>query len=316
MALAVGSDHYTPPVSVVQLRRRMAMLPALYAMPGDAILVVDNIPDTEICQLEHFAELKSDVDIFHPYDKDIDWSAYRANPWGWNHQIARFLHENCPGLTGIPDRTSIDTLRKLAHRSTTIDILTAIPPEYRRKIYMPLCLNNIGDVMNYCSNHQDIFIKAPWSSSGRGIIRTAGMSAEQVEQWSRGIIRSQGSVLVEHAYNKVLDFATEWNIENGVATFLGVSVFHTSNRGKYQGNITGSQQYLMDVIMESAPRFGMDVINTQRSALQSVIGDKYNGPLGIDMMVCQEGDIHPCVEINLRHTMGSIIINNRINHES
>ena len=122
--------------------------------------------------------------------------------------------------------------------------------------------------------------------------------------------------MVEHAYNKVLDFATEWNIENGVATFLGVSVFHTSNRGKYQGNITGSQQYLMDVIMESAPRFGMDVINTQRSALQSVIGDKYNGPLGIDMMVCQEGDIHPCVEINLRHTMGSIIINNRINHES
>ena len=72
----------------------------------------------------------------------------------------------------------------------------------------------------------------------------------------------------------------------------------------------------MDVIMESAPRFGMDVINTQRSALQSVIGDKYNGPLGIDMMVCQEGDIHPSVEINLRHTMGSIIINNRINHES
>ena len=43
-------------------------------------------------------------------------------------------------------------------------------------------------------------------------------------------------------------------------------------------------------------------------AIQNVLTDGYEGPLGIDMLVTSQGIIHPCVEINLRNTMGSILI--------
>ena len=48
-------------------------------------------------------------------------------------------------------------------------------------------------------------------------------------------------------------------------------------------------------------------------ALHEVIGHQYTGPFGVDMMILAKSDgngflIHPCVEINLRHTMGHVAI--------
>jgi hypothetical protein len=48
-------------------------------------------------------------------------------------------------------------------------------------------------------------------------------------------------------------------------------------------------------------------------ALHRVIGDHYVGPLGVDMMILSKPDsqgfsVHPCVEINLRRTMGHVAI--------
>ncbi len=44
--------------------------------------------------------------------------------------------------------------------------------------------------------------------------------------------------------------------------------------------------------------------------LPLVLGNGYEGPLGVDMMVCGDGGsdcwIAPCVEINLRYTMGFV----------
>lgn len=34
----------------------------------------------------------------------------------------------------------------------------------------------------------------------------------------------------------------------------------------------------------------------------------YSGPFGIDMMVLNGGKIHPCVELNLRGTMGHVAL--------
>lgn len=40
-----------------------------------------------------------------------------------------------------------------------------------------------------------------------------------------------------------------------------------------------------------------------------MIGTDYAGYLGVDMMICREGEnflVHPCVEINLRMNMGVV----------
>jgi hypothetical protein len=46
-----------------------------------------------------------------------------------------------------------------------------------------------------------------------------------------------------------------------------------------------------------------------QDVLQKMIGTDYAGYLGVDMMICREGEnflVHPCVEINLRMNMGVV----------
>jgi hypothetical protein len=50
--------------------------------------------------------------------------------------------------------------------------------------------------------------------------------------------------------------------------------------------------------------------------LQKLLDGNYNGPLGVDLMIIKKEEalrLHPCVEINLRNTMGHIalLINER-----
>lgn len=288
-ALASGSPYYTPPRSVVRMRAENALLPSTYARGDDAILVLDDI-DVSQCN----------VRVLHP-DDPIDWETYEADPWGWNHQIAHLLSVHCPGTRGIPSTEWLDALRSLSHRRTTISFLAEMPTP---GIEPPIEFKSVQDAMVHYDSHPRLFVKAPWSSSGRGILFTPDISREQTEQWIRGAIRSQGSVMVESAYDRILDFATEWLIEDGIPHFLGVSVFRTSSRGKYHGNIHGTQAELWDMI----PGMTSDIVVRQKEAIRRVIADRYHGPLGIDMLATTTGTIHPCVEINLRNTMGSILI--------
>ena len=291
-ALASASPYYTLPESVRRLRMSKARLPEMYAGHDDAILLMDGA-DPE-------PDRPSSCTLLTP-DMDIEWSRYIASPWGWNAQIACSLTASCPGLRGIPSAGRIDRLRKLAHRRTTINFLKAYEVQ---DISLPLELDDYDTAVEFYHKHPNIFLKAPWSSSGRGVMRTDDLKPMHVEPWMRGIIRSQGSVMVEPIYDKALDCATEWTMRNGKAAFLGVSVFEASGRGKYHRNIEAGQLSLWNMIGVLTP----EVIEKQRHALQSVIGSDYDGPLGIDMLVTSAGTLHPCVELNLRHTMGSILI--------
>ena len=110
--------------------------------------------------------------------------------------------------------------------------------------------------------------------------------------------------MVEPIYEKILDCATEWIMSGGKATFLGVSVFEASGRGKYHRNIKANQLSLWNMIGVLTQQ----VIDKQRYALQSVIGTDYDGPVGIDMLLTSTGTLHPCVELNLRRTMGHVAL--------
>lgn len=80
-------------------------------------------------------------------------------------------------------------------------------------------------------------VKAPWSSSGKGIlfIPKGQMTCKEEEVLS-GILRKQGYVMVEKRLNRVLDFAMEFEMDRLFhLNFLGYSVFQTSRRGEYEG---------------------------------------------------------------------------------
>lgn len=294
-ALAANNQNYTPPRRVADLRRKMALFPLSYAGPKDALLVIDDIPLPD----------RTDIPIFRIGSPDClkkgDWSEYKASPWGWNRNIASLLRRHCPGLQGIPSENQIAYIRELSHRRTTIPMLAhmAMPG-----IDFPLEFLDPDEAISFYNKERNLFLKAPWSSSGRGVMRTDDLEPKHVEPWIRGVIARQGSVMAEPIYDKILDCATEWEMLDGDARFLGVSVFETSRRGKYHGNVTAIQSELWDMIGVLTE----DVIENQREALTRVADHRYNGPLGIDMLVTREGLLHPCVEINFRNTMGSILI--------
>ena len=127
--------------------------------------------------------------------------------------------------------------------------------------------------------------------------------------------------MVEPYYHKVKDFAMEFSSDGeGTLTFEGLSLFHTQN-GAYTGNLllTGREalsrlSHFVDPALLTAVRARIT------ETLGPLLSGRYRGPVGVDMMVCsaQSGAedspeprtplLHPCVEVNLRRTMGHVAL--------
>lgn len=306
-ALAAKSDFYTPPRSVATLRDRNALFPATYAKEGDAILILDPAGSGDLSRLPwHDTATRKGLETIVLTEKETgrDFSDFTACPWGWNRVIRRFLADNFPSLRGVPDTGAIERITALSHRRTTIAMHRLMRCSLTDGIGEPREFLDTEEAMAAFREERDMFFKMPWSSSGRGIIRTDDLTERHVEPWVRGAIANQGSVMGETALDKKLDFATEWVCGNGEVRFMGYSVFETSRRGKYKRNIDATQSDLLDMIREAAPGFGNDMIELQRDAIAEVVAPGYSGPLGIDMLATRDGRINPCVEMNLRMTMG------------
>ena len=124
--------------------------------------------------------------------------------------------------------------------------------------------------------------------------------------------------MVEPLYTKVKDFGMEFFSDGeGHVTYLGLSLFHTSN-GAYTGNIIATEQAKREIISHYLPTPLLDETQLRIcQGLGSMFKDKYCGPFGIDMMVVKDVQrstsnvqylLHPCVEINLRRTMGHVTL--------
>ena len=300
-ALASGASFYTPPKRVEQLRKAGQLLPEAWADSEDVILVDDLnglISDFELVSWDSLEQLFKD----HP-DLIVE-------PWGWNPALVRKFRDHGVPSSKLPDERNILRIRELAHRRTTITLVdkwnelvdechqTDIPEE----------LTSIEDCMMFYRSNFGCWLKAPWSSSGRGVINTAAdMTDELVEQWCRGILRRQGSVMGETAALKKSDYATEWRIQKGTVYFLGLSCFTTSNRGKYISNEILSQIQIKERFDSESVLKIDTVVDLQEKILGQVVTG-YEGLLGIDMIVEGNGSLRPFVEMNLRRTMGMLHI--------
>ena len=118
----------------------------------------------------------------------------------------------------------------------------------------------------------------------------------------------------EVALDKVQDFAMLYESDGcGHVTFVGYSLFHTnSSLTSYSSNVLMTDD---EIVAHLSGISGLDtgLFHTTEtavgSALAEIVGDVYSGPLGVDMMIYCTGTemlINPCVEINLRRTMGFV----------
>lgn len=324
-ALSCPGDNYNPPASVVRLRKDMALFPASYARRNDAIVLVDNIDEDilkqspyhgiaeqkrlSIVKLNDLGQFLKERNLSPEEVNFLNYENDRILPWGWNLSLRKLLLGCGVPSSMLKSCADIAEIRRLAHRRTIIP--------FQREMARRLPGLNIIEAREFIDEEKAIdfaeenpgaYFKMPWSSSGRGVICAQGMSAKKLREWIHGAITRQGCVIGEHGYDRIADFATEWICANGNARFVGLSWFSTSAKGHYLHNELLSHEEIDENIRLASPLWSHNIIDTQREALNSVIAPYYNGPLGIDMLTDKDGSINPCVEINLRMTMGMATI--------
>lgn len=298
-ALASGLNFYTPPAKIKAMRARMALLPAQWAHRDEAILLLDTPPVSIDALPDYLTARNKHLKIFSPEEPLGDIPDLYPTPWGWNLALRQLLLSSGIPETNLPSRESIGKLRTLSHRRTA-----SLFNAHMGSPHIATELKSVEEVALYTSENPRAWLKAPWSSSGRGIINCADLEPRHILPWARGIIRRQGAVMAEHPADRILDFATEWTCKEGEAVFEGLSVFNTSSRGKYHGNLLLGQPELEAIIKEAAPTWSGQIIENQKEALEALVAPHYTGPLGIDMIAERSGEIRPCIELNLRMTMG------------
>jgi len=308
LALAANLSNFTAPHAGRQLRADLGFIPAIWAAANDFVLV-ENVEDAE----RRFLRLTR-----RPFGRFIakellcklQFSA--VDVWGWDLAIRAYLLRWGVDAAVMPTVTQIDAIRQLSHRRYAMQLL--------ERLQMPGTIGRSCEtdqmemIADRLQSGEHLVVKAPWSSSGRGVRFMEGDMNIYDNGWVRHVIEKQGSVMVEPYYNKVKDFGMEFVSDGiGIVSYVGLSLFQTSN-GAYTGNILASEDEKEHMISRY---ISVDLLKAIRQKICTLMGvllkDRYAGAFGIDMMVVRRDDgdgflLHPCVEINLRRTMGHVAI--------
>lgn len=323
IALASNLEHFTAPHAGRELRHDLGFLPALWAGRGSLVLVDDVGAAREAL---HRLGLATDAVIV---DAQTLGGMLRHNdlqpeivPWGWDVALRQSLKGAGIGVGSLPSNARLNVIRQLSHRAWASEHLLKPLLGVEGTVGRAEVLPDTAAVRAYLSRCHDIVLKAPWSSSGRGIRYVSDVEAlgggephgltPHLEGWVRNIVNRQGCVMGEPYYNKVLDFGMEFESDgDGAVTYRGLSLFDTVN-GAYAGNVIDDEGSKLSFLSRYLP---LSLVNTVRARAVELLSEAfagiYAGPFGIDMMVVRAARslaLHPCVELNLRMTMGHVAL--------
>lgn len=220
---------------------------------------------------------------------------YRIVPWGWDLVIKKQLQK-----AGVPENllmsdADISHIRKLQHRSTALPL----QPDVRE-------CHSFEEIESGLACHGNIVLKSPLSGSGRGLRWINGSFVENDRFWIARQLQHHKSIILEPRRDVVHDFALEYLATDHGLVFVGYSLFDTRN-GVYRGNFMLSDEEIAQRIV-SFP--GVDLARTKAIVddYLSSVTSQYRGPLGVDLMLCREGERYSIkvAEINFRHTMGLV----------
>lgn len=311
LALAAGSSSFTPPAAALRLAASGAGLPMWYASRGDYVLA----DDTHRPYFESLGEMfnfPASI-VGRSPESGID----RCVPWGWSAYASRLLHDAGCADCALPDSLFIDNVRRLSHRRISIEVYRHLHALAKALPYplppVPVEVRDIAEIQKRLAVGDHLFLKSPLSGSGRGILDTATAPVRQILRLASGVIRHQGSIVMEQALDKRCDFAMLFDMIDGRARFVGYSCFFNAGYSAYAGNLLMPDEDLAAFICShGVDRQWLDATrDAVGETLTRLVGTGYSGALGVDMMVYTDGrlgcpSIAPCVEVNLRMTMGRV----------
>lgn len=318
LALASDLDYFTPPRVAQRMHSDLGFLPALWAKDGDAVLV-DDVDFAEKAykrvtnRMGKYGSKGAKV-TFITRDVLRSLAFDGIDPWGWNAPLRNYLIAKGVPLSALPSLETLSDIRLLSHRSTALRLLGMV--RGRGMVGEMKECNSIGDVVSTVEKYGKAVLKAPWSCSGRGVrfVTPDSLGGDNLSGWVRNMLTRQGGLMVEPQYNKVKDFGMEFEaLPDGSVSYLGLSLFKTVN-GAYTGNILATERAKEEMISRYVPGVMLKRIRTRMaSACEKLIAGAYVGHFGVDMMVVARKDkegfsVHPCVEMNMRRTMGHVAL--------
>lgn len=309
-ALAAADPHYCPSDVARRLAVAWGELPILWAEQGDAVW----LPDGATAQGAEAAaqagiRLVRKTDLKPAFWEQVD----RIEPWGWDLTLRQQLRRAGAPERLLPADAELGAVRRLSSRATTARVL----PLLRRRLEergVPtagesVIAESMTDVERFLQARQGAMVKSLWSCSGRGVFRVPPQPAPPCLRRIGRLLSGQGGVELEPFFERRADFALEFHAAQGKVVCKGLSLFDTYATGKYAGNVVAPQTEIARRVAAFAPGVSLfpALAETTASVLAEVIGCGYTGPLGVDMMwggTEQRPLLLPCVEVNLRRTMG------------
>ncbi len=336
-AVANGNASWQPNKLLQKMENDLSTLPLFFSQPGDVILT-DKIPSKKFInslkQINIASPHFSEKDTFTNNKVFIESDKNRLLPWGWSpaaHKLLSPLKNSCSAE--FKDSPVFNWHVRQKHfysRKFSLEILTSLlakfPDErFISKEYLPKIVTGKPGFKKQIEEWEKIMVKAPWSSSGRGLQPVTKTPVhEKVWEKLLGIISEQGFAIVEPFLNKVFDLAFQFQLEKGRVTFLGTSHFLTNKKGQYVGNsLNGLPSKVENDVAEFIKLVRGKIIKPLIKIIESSeLAKNYEGFFGVDTLIFRDRNnvlkINPCLEINVKQTMGllslqleKLIVNNR-----
>lgn len=322
LALANNDVNFNPPLSAVQFANDLSCL-ALWYAPEGAIVISDE--NNKHWQSE-MAKIFPQMAHFEICATPICNSETQFHPWGWDKVVLKHIAKHIENSVTeietpsnnvrniyLPNNEKLEKIKNLSHRRVAILAHNFVINNINDKTLLRIVAIEI-ELPNLLSEmllkYNGVVFKAPWSGSGKGLCWAREGYSTKDAGWCNNIIAKQGSVIAEQIYDVKLDFAMLFSCNKGKTTFEGFSVFET-RAGIYRSNKLMSNEAIIAMLKD----FGLKkpLIDKTKDTLiafiDTEIATHYNGVLGVDMFLFEKNGAiqwHPCVEINLRNTMGYV----------
>ena len=244
MAMANFTPYYKSPAEIVRMIADLSVLPWWFAEEGSCVKV-ENMALVSLLKKQLKEVCGGSMEVERRLDGLLpraawtaEWPSARYIPWGWSPALVHRLRQEGVEARFLPSADAVKRFSFLSSRQRCLEVLPELVKIDGTCGEMKACVS-LAELETYLQERGELVLKAPWSGSGRGLLKVSSASWNaQLAGWASRILRVQGVVMVEPIYDKVVDFAMEFYAEkqNGVR-FAGYSLFETDAHGNYKLNL-------------------------------------------------------------------------------
>ncbi|MDA3930575.1 MAG: hypothetical protein PF541_16630 [Prolixibacteraceae bacterium] len=323
IAIANGTVSWQASSILNQFETDIELIAAFLASPDDILLMRKLPSQKHINQLNDLGITLPKLLLFSEAINDRNFLILKKgflNPWGWSstmlHKFKPIIESCSTDFQNSPSANWNKLSKELYSRKVASKILENliqknIPQIVTKEIIPKVCYSIEEIKSKHLLNKQSI-VKAPWSSSGRGIhvVDSPNINPTILRKCQK-ILKEQGYLMVEPLLNKIIDFSFQFEIKEDTIRYSGTSWFYTNDSNAYRGNYLKKEfARIPKECKKLLSKVETEIISLLSAEIEANYLGKYQGMLSVDAMFIKtktnELLLHPCVEINIRYNMSNV----------